>query len=369
VQEEVSCDIYQHHGSPGGEKGALHPNPATRIAEPGGVSDFAGVWQYPNAQLARTFVGDSPVNCPDPGIFALANIAPGEYTHVRIPLVNISRRALGVARGRARVPPEGVVLGERRRRVALRVHVAHIDDDSVADGGPIVRDRLGEAVECFRFSAAAPVADAAAALGAATEESETKQSLDAMGVDLILDGAMGPMGSVQARDTVACQFGWDTSTVDFAEARLTTSLYIEIADYDAWSTVPPSMRWEEERGRRMVEAQRRSITLTSVPAFTAPPGMDSACCAAILVYTAGVPTELVRWLQNFVSQPIAGDGSGDRTKCGLGLPTAIWNLQRYGHFDPTASCAASYELRSMMSNAVHLFVVVLDWKVRTRARV
>jgi uncharacterized membrane protein YphA (DoxX/SURF4 family) len=35
-----------------------------------------------------------------------------------------------------------------------------IDDDSVADGGPIVRDRLGEAVECFRFSAAAPVADA-----------------------------------------------------------------------------------------------------------------------------------------------------------------------------------------------------------------
>ena len=114
----------------------------------------------------------------------------------------------------------------------------------------------------------------------------------------------------------------------------------------------------------MVEAQRRSITLTSVPAFTAPDGMDSASCAAILVYSAGVPTDFVRWLQDFFSQPIAGDGSGDRTKCGLGLPTAIWNLQRYGHFDPTVNCAASYELRSMMSNAEHLFVVVLDWKVR-----
>jgi len=259
--------------------------------------------RYQNFSISKDLSARFPVMAPS-GIDALTTIAPGERCVIRLPVKNLGRRALGSAEA-----------GERR--VLVRWSASEVEAGIQGIQHVDVRD-------------------------------EHRQTVDTL--PLVVDVPSLP---AVASDVVQIQFGWKRSAEEFAEVTLHAALCIEALDVDGWSTAPEEMRWVHGPEEvHVTDAQRRMLKFVCVPSFAAPLCLNEQHAAAIVIYSPGVPTEISMFWTDLLRDPTKG----------FGFPTAIWNMQRYGHFDP----GRSEGLAQMVADAPGLLVVVLDFAFKVQ---
>ena len=254
--------------------------------------------RYEHFNLERKINVRFPVQSTE-GIDGPTTLAAGERCVVRLAVGNLSRIVLG-----SRAQPKA-------RAVRVRWHVVCAGNPA-ASAFADLRDESGAAPGSFPVEVDMP-------------------NLPAAGTDV-----------------AQAQFGWRPGTPDLTKATLHATIGLEALSPEAWEAAWPSMRWPTHGSNepKIVSVQRRAAHFVCVPDFAVPSGLEIAPAAAILLFSPGAPTELSRYGIELLRSPD-----------GLGLSTAVWDVQRKEHFDPNKD----ESLASMVSSARALLVDVLNF--------
>ena len=150
-------------------------------------------------------------------------------------------------------------------------------------------------------------------------------------------------------DFVQIQLGWREDTPDFSELSLHATLGVQTPSAHAWKKAPASMAWEIG-GTYGTHVQKRKHVFKCIPSFKIPTGYADAAVSAIVIVSPGADMAVCKhWV--------------DMLRQDFGIPTAIWNMQKYGHFEPEKE----ESLCEMLSNSQNLLLVVFDYPFQVQA--
>eukprot|EP00658_Telonema_sp_P-2_P086049 TRINITY_DN995_c0_g2_i5.p1 TRINITY_DN995_c0_g2~~TRINITY_DN995_c0_g2_i5.p1 ORF type:complete len:929 (+),score=216.10 TRINITY_DN995_c0_g2_i5:1842-4628(+) len=151
----------------------------------------------------------------------------------------------------------------------------------------------------------------------------------------------GSPGEIHPADLITLQYHWDAHTPPLTVVQLKAVFALQ-PPLNTPDHLTQSVRSSHDN--QLVDIQQRQVELTCVPAFALPDGYEDAWCVGLLVFSPGAPSEVSNFWYNLLTEQMQ-------------MPTCIWNLERYGHFEPDHDA----QLAVLSATARNMLVVVMDF--------
>eukprot|EP00658_Telonema_sp_P-2_P002583 TRINITY_DN10975_c0_g1_i11.p1 TRINITY_DN10975_c0_g1~~TRINITY_DN10975_c0_g1_i11.p1 ORF type:complete len:807 (+),score=107.70 TRINITY_DN10975_c0_g1_i11:379-2799(+) len=149
----------------------------------------------------------------------------------------------------------------------------------------------------------------------------------------------GGPGGFHVADLITLQYHWDADTPPLTGVDLKAVLALQPPEGTPAELTRATRSSHDDT---LVDIQHRLVKLTCVPGFSLPDGYEDAWCVGLLLFSPGAPSNISSFWHNLLTQQ---------------MPTCIWNMERYGHFEPDQDSA----LAELSEKTRNLLVIVMNF--------